>query len=200
MSATSNATVYPRHLNTPTIKVYVGFGSDLKIYWGLLEGRLLPTVGKHYSEEYVKHRCRFPEETTQIFDIYAQFIYGADLPRDLDTLTLLKLYGFGLRSFTKELRHATVDRMITALGLGRDDPNYLGNEEVCDLLLIMPHEIPEPDENQDPMADLIFWYAARRLTTLKKMTTFNHLIHDYPEISCGILMKACDADYHLPGV
>ena len=128
-----------------------------------------------------------------------QFIYGVDLPHDLSAVALVGLYGFGIRSDEPGLRDAAVARMPMALGLEEGTYNYLDDNEVCDLLELMANEIPEPDENDDAMANLVLWYAARRLTRLRKMDYFLSLINEYPEISCGVLLKASNAEYVLPG-
>ncbi|KAK8175106.1 hypothetical protein IWX90DRAFT_99752 [Phyllosticta citrichinensis] len=136
------------------------------------------------------------EEDPAHFAFFGEYLYrdgwvekDGQIEHSSEWVLLARLYAMGERIGAKRFQDACLWKFLRHFT--RD--SQIADSEVCQLLEIIVTELPERNDNENPLRSVVLWYAASKLSRLQKYSAFkNHLLNSYPDLGGQILMWAGD--------
>lgn len=192
-----------RLISSPCVTVIVGSTEDKKKFF--LHEDLLIYESKKFRGQF---QGGFSETTTQclpdceedveLFRFFVEYLYrdgwvsSKSIKHDSEYVKLARMYSMGERLQAERFQQAVLWK-FSANFSGTSIPD----QAICELLEIVCTELPERSD-EDSLRDLIFWYAAKRLSTLKKYTVFQQMLVDIPDLGRYLCMRAGDSSSGRP--
>lgn len=131
------------------------------------------------------------EEDPELFGFFVEYLYcrqwleKEEELRASDYIIVARLYALGERLQAVDLQNATLRKFTVFF----PPKTPLPEQDICDLLEIACAELPDK-VHEDPLRAQIFWYAATRLSELRKHDYFLRLLELEKDLGRYLCVRA----------
>lgn len=107
-----------------------------------------------------------------------------EITHQSEYVNLARIYSMGERLRAERFQKAVLWKFATSFSSAT-----IPDQAICELLEIVCTELPELSK-ENGLRDLVFWYAASKLSSLKKYNIFQKMMQEMPDLGRYICMRA----------
>ncbi|KAK8217964.1 hypothetical protein IWZ01DRAFT_537632 [Phyllosticta capitalensis] len=190
-------------LKSRTVKVVVGHQHSSFVHEGLLcraSDKFQKQLKGQFREAHTGEIEDCDEDPTHFF-VFLKYLYKGKAvlkeksPLKSQFIVWANLYCMADRLEAKKFQEAIFAAFSDTL-VGAHPPS---NDEICDVLLLLHNGLPERVGYEYPLRNLVFWYAATKLASLKQhLILSTTLLTEHPVLATKILMYASPTQDRKP--
>lgn len=184
-----------RLIASPCVSVIVGINGEKKKFF--LHEELLFYESEKFRAQFqggfseTTTRC-LPdcEEDVELFRFFVEYLYrdgwvsSKEITHQSEYVNLARIYSMGERLRAERFQKAVLWKFATSFSSAT-----IPDQAICELLEIVCTELPELSK-ENGLRDLVFWYAASKLSSLKKYNIFQKMMQEMPDLGRYICMRA----------